>query len=232
MESEIGMKQYFDIQSSTGRFLEVLIQIVILLSLISLTMESFPELKGRPIFKTLEIVFVSIFTFELLMRIFFGPKKLKYLVSGYGIIDVLAILPFYLSLGVIDLRVVRILRFLRILRVAKLTKYSKALSRLISSFRSIRGELLVFLFATILVLFVASAGIYFFEHKAQPEIFKSIPHSMWWAVATLTTVGYGDVYPVTAGGKIFTTIILFLGLGVVAIPSGLLAAALSKKDEN
>ncbi len=226
------MNKYFDIQSSTGRFLEILIQIVILLSLISLTMESFPELKGRPIFRTLEIVFVSIFTFELLMRVLFGPKKLKYLVSGYGIIDILAILPFYLSLGVIDLRVVRILRFLRILRVAKLTKYSKALSRLISSFRSIRGELLVFLFATILVLFVASAGIYFFEHKAQPEIFKSIPHSMWWAVATLTTVGYGDVYPVTAGGKIFTTVILFLGLGVVAIPSGLLAAALSKKDES
>ena len=91
-----------------------------------------------------------------------------------------------------------------------------------------KEEAFIFLLATIILLFLAAVGIYYFEHEAQPEQFGSIPHSLWWAVTTLTTVGYGDVYPVTVGGRFFTFFILMCGLGIVAVPAGLVAAALSK----
>lgn len=94
--------------------------------------------------------------------------------------------------------------------------------------RLIKEELVLFLFATAVVLYLSATGIYYFEHDAQPDAFPSIPHSLWWAVTTLTTVGYGDVFPVTPGGKVFTFIVLMTGLGIVAVPSGLLASALSK----
>ena len=109
----------------------------------------------------------------------------------------------------------------------KLFRYNKAIKRFNLAFKSIKEELIVFLFTTLFLLYIASVGMYYFENAAQPEKFSSILHSMWWAVATLTTVGYGDIYPITVGGKIFTFIILMLGLGIVAVPAGLIASALS-----
>jgi voltage-gated potassium channel len=91
-----------------------------------------------------------------------------------------------------------------------------------------REEAVLFMLVTAILLFLSAVGIYYFEHQAQPDNFKSIPHSLWWAVATLTTVGYGDVYPITAGGRVFTFVILMIGLGIVAVPAGLVAAALSQ----
>ena len=113
-------------------------------------------------------------------------------------------------------------------RIFKLLKYNSAIDRLLFAFREIKKELFIFLIATIFLLYVSSVGIYYFENEAQPEQFKSVFHSMWWAVATLTTVGYGDVYPITLGGKLFTTFIVFIGMGLVAVPTGLLASALAK----
>ena len=113
-------------------------------------------------------------------------------------------------------------------RIFKLLKYNSAIDRLLFAFREIKKELFIFLIATIFLLYVSSVGIYYFENAAQPDQFKSVFHSMWWAVATLTTVGNGDVYPITVGGKIFTTFIVFIGMGLVAVPTGLLASALSK----
>ena len=116
----------------------------------------------------------------------------------------------------------------------KLTRYSQAMERFAKAISYAREEIIIFFVATIIILYLASVGIYYFEHDAQPEAFRSIFDSMWWAVATLTTVGYGDVYPVTVGGKIFTFVILMCGLGVVAVPAGLISAALSKvrRDEH
>lgn len=99
-----------------------------------------------------------------------------------------------------------------------------------------REEAVLFLLVTGILLYLSAVGIYYFEHQAQPENFKSIPHSLWWAVATLTTVGYGDVYPITVGGKLFTFVMLMIGLGIVAVPAGLVASAMSQvrddeKDE-
>jgi len=142
-------------------------------------------------------------------------------------IDILAIIPFYLSTG-LDLRTLRIFRMLRLFRVLKIVRYSKAISRFSRAFSIVKEELVLFLVSTMMMLFLAAVGIYYFENNAQPEVFKSIFYSLWWAVTTLTTVGYGDMYPITVGGKIFSFLILMIGLGIVAVPAGLMASALSK----
>ena len=102
------------------------------------------------------------------------------------------------------------------------------MDRLVEAFSEIKKELIIFLIGTIFFIYLSSIGIYYFESQAQPELFKSVFHSMWWAVTTLTTVGYGDMYPVTIGGKLFTTLIVFIGMGMVAVPTGLFASAVSK----
>ena len=103
--------------------------------------------------------------------------------------------------------------------------------RLLKALSESKEEFTLFFFTTLILLFIAAAGIYYFEHPVQPEAFSSILHSLWWAVVTLTTVGYGDVYPISLGGRIFTFIVLLIGLGVVAAPAGLIASALSKVRE-
>ncbi|HJP39115.1 MAG TPA: ion transporter, partial [Gammaproteobacteria bacterium] len=127
---------------------------------------------------------------------------------------------------------VRAFRLLRVFRLLKLQRYSKALDRFGKALVIAKEEVIIFLFATFLLLYLSAVGIYYFENAAQPEAFKSIFHSLWWAVTTLTTVGYGDVYPITAGGRIFTFFILMLGLGIVAVPAGLVASSLSEVREN
>jgi voltage-gated potassium channel len=110
--------------------------------------------------------------------------------------------------------------------VLKLFRAETAMARMARALASIRADLIVFGFLSFVILYLAAVGIYYLERDAQPEIFASIPHSLWWAIATLTTVGYGDVYPVTMGGQVFTSVILLVGLGVVAVPAGLVTAAL------
>jgi voltage-gated potassium channel len=110
----------------------------------------------------------------------------------------------------------------------KLARYSSAMNRFTRAFKIAKEEIILFSVVTLMLLYLSAVGIYYFENEAQPEAFKSIFHSLWWASSTLTTVGYGDVYPITNGGKVFTFIILMIGLGIVAVPAGLLASALSK----
>ena len=142
-------------------------------------------------------------------------------------IDLLAILPFYITSG-IDLRSVRVFRILKIFRLFKLLKYTKSIDRMSDAFKKIKNELVIFFIAILFLLYVSAVGIYYFENPVQPEKFKSVFHSLWWSVTTLTTVGYGDMYPITIGGKIFSTFIVFIGLGLVAVPSGLLATAFTQ----
>ena len=142
----------------------------------------------------------------------------------------MAILPFYVSLGV-DLRSVRALRLLRLLRILKLARYSSAIGRFQRALTLAREELLVFLGIAVMLIYLSAVGIYYFENEAQPEQFASVFHSLWWAVVTLTTVGYGDAFPVTLGGRMFTFAVLMAGLGIVAVPTGLLASALARVRE-
>ena len=222
-----------DTNSTAGRRFDFCVQALIVISLISFCVETLPDLSSttRYWLRVLEVVTVALFSVEYLLRIFVADNRPRFVFSFYGIIDLAAILPFYISTG-IDLRSVRIFRMLRLFRAFKLFRYSKAIHRFRTAFADIKEELVLYVIATFFILFVASVGIYYFENKAQPEAFKSVFHCFWWAIVTLTTVGYGDICPVTVGGKIFTSIILFLGLAIVAVPAGLLASALTKASED
>lgn len=109
-----------------------------------------------------------------------------------------------------------------------MVRYNQAFTNLKNSFRSIKEELVIISSIAIIVIYISSVGIYYFENEVQPEVFSSIFHSLWWSIATLTTVGYGDIYPVTTGGKIFTSIVVIVGIGIVSVPAGLIASALIK----
>lgn len=156
---------------------------------------------------------------------------MSYAFSFYGVVDLLAILPFYITTG-LDLRSLRVFRLLRLFRLLKLVRYSAAVQRYQHAFRIAREELIFFGIVSILLLYLSAVGIYYFEHEAQPETFASVFHCLWWAVVTLCAVGYGDVIPITVGGRVFTFFVLIIGLGFVAVPSGLFAAALSKARES
>jgi voltage-gated potassium channel len=177
-----------------------------------------------------EVFVISVFTFEYLLRLWLSEKRLAFIFSFHGIIDLLVILPFYLQLG-LDLRSLRILWLFRLFRLFKLVRYVDAAKRIGDAFKLVRVDLAVFGVGALFVFYLAAVGIYFFERDAQPEIFASVIHSFWWALATLTTVGYGDVYPVTMGGKIFTFFTLMIGLGVFAVPTGLITMAIVSTRE-
>ncbi len=168
------------------------------------------------------------FITEYLLRLATAPKRWNYVVSFYGLVDLAAILPTLLGL---DLRALRAIRLFRLLRLLKITR-TKAFNRFGRALLTVKDEGLIFLFTTALVLYFAASGIYLFEHDVQPDVFGSIPESLWWAVATLTTVGYGDTYPVTAGRRVFTSIVLLCGMAIVAAPAGLVAAALARASKN
>ncbi len=212
-----------------GRAFDLVIRSLILLSLLAFCLETMPHLgeNERLLLRIFEVFSVVVFSVEYLLRVLVAKKKLAYVLSFYGVVDLLAILPFYVARG-IDLRSLRAFRLLRLFRAMKLMRYNAAIRRFQRAFSLAREELVMFGSVALLLLFLSGVGIHYFESEAQPETFASIPDCLWWAVATLTTVGYGDVYPVTVGGKVFTFLVLAIGLGIVAVPSGLIASALSE----
>jgi voltage-gated potassium channel len=215
--------------TTAGRAFDLFIQAVIFSSLIAFSIETLPNLSPttQKWLDWLEVVTVAIFTVEYLLRLYVADRPMAFMFSFYGIIDILAILPFFVASG-IDLRSVRILRFLRLFRAFKLMRYSKAINRFHRAFLIAKEEIVLFLVVALMLLYFSAVGIYYFENEAQPKAFASVFHSMWWSVSTLTTVGYGDIYPITVGGKIFTFLVLLIGLGIVSVPAGLVASALSK----
>lgn len=217
-----------DNDSKPGRLFDISIQILIFLSIVVYCLGTLPNLSPSWI-RTLDIlnnICYVVFTIEYFGRIYITDQKLKFIFSFYGIIDLLAILPFLFAKQ-FDLRAIRALRVFRIISALKISKYNDALRRFAIALRIIGPELTLFFILTGIFIFLSAAGIYYFENEAQPKEFASIFHSLWWAIITLTTVGYGDIYPITLGGRIFTFIILLIGLGVITIPTGLIASALS-----
>jgi voltage-gated potassium channel len=232
MNMELQKKVINDTDNSYGKVFAFTIQLLIITSLITFTIDTLPDLSGstKELLGYIEVFTVIIFTIEYLLRILIAEKKLSFLLSFYGLIDLAAILPFYISSG-LDLRAVRIFRLLRLVRILKLFRYNQAIKRFHRALIIAKEELILFGFVAMIMLYLSAVGIYYFENSAQPDQFKSVFHSLWWAVTTLTTVGYGDMFPVTAGGKFFTFLVLMVGLGIVAVPTGLIASALSQARE-
>jgi voltage-gated potassium channel len=221
-----------DNTTRNGKYFDFFIQGLILLSLVSFSLETIPDISENLIsfLYYLEVFTVSLFSLEYLIRIWVSKKPILYVFSFFGIIDLLAVLPFFL-VGYLDLRFLRAFRILRIFRALKIVRYNKAMKRFGLAFILVKEEIVLFFVCTIILIFITSAGIYYFENEAQPETFKSIFHSAWWSIVTLTTVGYGDIYPITLGGRIFTFFVLMIGVGLVTVPAGLVASALSKARE-
>lgn len=221
-----------DTSTKAGRRVDIIIQIIIIVSLLAYATETLPLIgkKLRDFLHLIELFSIVIFSIEYFLRIYVAKKRLRYIFSFYGIIDLISILPFYLG-NLIDLRGLRIFRIFRVFRLFKLVRYNQAIERFKVASEIVKEEIILFLILSVIFVFISSAGIYYFEHDRQPEVFPSIFHSFWWAIVTLTTVGYGDAYPITVGGKIFTSFVLLIGVGIVTIPAGLVATALAKARE-
>ncbi|MFK5948591.1 MAG: ion transporter [Methylococcales bacterium] len=213
----------------SGKVFAIVIQCLIVLSLVTFSIDTLPDISKdtKELLRVIEIITVSIFTLEYILRVYAAEKRLAFIFSFYSFVDLVAIVPFYLSTG-LDLRSVRVFRLFRLLRILKLFKYNKAISRYKRALSIAKEELILFGFTSLIMLYLSAVGIYYFENPVQPEQFTSVFHSMWWSLTTLTTVGYGDMYPITAGGKLFTFFVLIIGLGTVAVPTGLIASALSQ----
>ena len=215
-----------------GKVFDLTIQILIVVSAVSFAIETLPGLSSTTIrlLAISEAVIIGVFTAEYLLRLYLSQKKLPFVFSFYGLIDLAAVLPFYLALG-LDLRSLRIFRLARLAILLKIFRFSKAARRFQLAFKLVKEEILVFGLFSLALIYLSAVGIYHFEHEAQPEVFVSVFDGIWWATVTLTTVGYGDVVPITTGGKVFTFFVFIVGLSMIAVPSGLVASALSKVRE-
>lgn len=183
-------------------------------------------------FSVFEIISIVIFSTEYIYRIGHAIYKkgrkgaINYIFSFFGIIDLISILPFYLNQFIqLDGRFLRILRLFRLTRIFKFGRDSTSLKVFTRALFSVKSELTFTLFLSILTILFSASAIYYLENEAQPDKFSSITESIWWATVSLATVGYGDVYPVTSGGRIFASIISLLGIAIVAIPTGVISAA-------
>jgi len=225
--------------SSLSKVVDYSLILLISLNVLAVILESIPsfDMEYHNSLLVFEIFSVLIFSIEYFLRIWSAvdlkeyqgltPAKarLRYILSPMAIIDLLAIIPFYLMIFInFDLR---FLRILRLLRIFKLTRYSGAMNLVLNVFKEEAGAFFAAFFVLLLLLILASSGIYLFEHQAQPKAFGTIPDAMWWAMATLTTVGYGDVVPITPFGKLFGGFITIIGVGMVALPAGILASGFS-----
>ena len=209
-----------------GNIVSGIIQFLILASAVVFVLESDSEDPQALHFILLDAIFLILFSVEYILRVYVEPRKRDFIFSFYGIIDLVAILPSLFLLP--GFRVLRILRFLRVFRIFKATRFILAVDRLTEALSEIRRELLALVILSLMLVYLAACGIHYFEREKQPEEFGTILDSMWWAIVTLTTVGYGDVYPETPGGKCFTALVTLVGVGLVAIPSGLLASVLTE----
>lgn len=217
---------------------------VIVVNVVSLMVETVeglgPRFHGE--FLAVEHWSIAIFTLEYVLRMwsctvtsrYSRPVagRLRFAFTPFMLIDFIAIAPFYLPFLGLDLRVVRVMRLVRVFRMGKLIRYSRAMQTLIQVLSSKRGELGTALFILLLLVLLSATTMYYAEHATQPAVFSSIPASMWWAISTLSTVGYGDIVPTTQAGKAIAAVITVLGIGMFALPAGILGAAYTEAMEN
>jgi voltage-gated potassium channel len=216
------------------RIFEIVLVTIITLNITAICLESIPEIEAqyRDAFRQFEVFSIAFFTVEYLMRIYsivesrkysdpFG--RLRYAGTPLAIIDLLSFLPFYLTF-VADFRFLRIFRLMALFRVFKIARYLHALNIFKMVLKDRREQLLLSLFFLLFILVIISFVMYYAENEAQPQKFSSIPATMWWGIETLTTVGYGDMVPITSLGKILGGIFALAGVGLLALPAGILSS--------
>jgi voltage-gated potassium channel len=229
---------------TASRMVDLFLVTMITLSVIAVVLESMASIEqayGTALHR-FEVFTVTVFTIEFCLRIWVSieadpslaaqpvRQRLRFLFSFHAVIDFLAILPFYLlASGVFGMIDLRFLRAIRLLRILKLTRYFSALNLLFHAIRENSRALGASFLILLTIMLLAASGMYYFERTSQPEDFGSIPAAMWWAFATLTTVGYGDVTPITVGGKIFGALMAVVGIGMVALPTSILASGYSEQ---
>ncbi len=228
--------------SKANRIFNHSIMILIVLNVIAMILETIPDINAHfaiP-FKIFEIFSVIVFTIEYFMRIYVSDlthpaetrfrSAMKFILSFYGLVDLTAILPFYLPFLIkVDLRFIRILRVMRFLRILKINRYVNSINLIWTVVKEKKSELAMTGFVTFLILLIASFLMYFIEGPVQPDKFPNVLASFWWAIETLTTVGYGDSYPITGFGKFVGGLIAIMGIGLVALPTGLVSAGFMDK---
>ena len=222
-----------------SKFVDIFLLVLIFLNVLMVILETVEDLflHYNKLFRIFEYFSVLIFSLEYLGRIWSCVEdkhftnnfkvRIKYLFSFPSLIDLIAIVPSLLAFifPSVDLRFIRVLRIFRFL---KFSRYSSSINNLLTVIWNQRKSFGAAFFILFIMLIIASSGMYLVEKDAQPEKFGSIPQAMWWSIVTLTTVGYGDVYPITTLGKVFGSTIIILGIGTVALPSGILASAFSE----
>lgn len=234
-------KQIYDaleLTEDSGKFaiiFNILIIILIIASVVSVIIGSITEFENFELFLIIEFISVIVFTIEYFLRIWSCTEnkeyerpiigRIKYALTPLAIIDFLAIVPFYLPFFFnVDFRFLRILRLFRIFRIFKLARYTESFDILVRVLKREKESLLITFFLLVIVVIIASSLMYYVEKDVQPEVFASIPHTVWWAVASLTTVGYGDIYPISPVGKLMASIIAIIGIGFVALPTGIISS--------
>lgn len=224
-------------ETKWDKILNGFIIVLIILNVIAVILETVPSIQQAhaEFFRIFDLVSVIIFSVEYVLRLWSSnhdPKyghsvygRIKYMFSTDALIDLLAILPFYVHIAVgLDLRMLRLLRLLRFLRLFRLTSYMKSAKMVRNVFVKRAGELKLSLVLILFLIIIASSLLYFAEHNAQPKVFSSIPASIWWAVVTVTSVGYGDMVPITLAGKILSGLVTLCGLALLALPAGIITA--------
>lgn len=220
-----------------SRIFDIFIVVLIFLNVLAVILETIESLSVQFVqfFKIFEIFSVVVFTLEYLLRVWSCSENQKYkkpllgrirfIITPLALIDLFAVLPFYLPMLIpFDLRFIRAVRLIRLFRLFKIGRYSESVKLFGKVLKGKKEELFIIVFVIFILLTISSSLLYYVEYEAQPEVFSSIPAAMWWGVITLTTVGYGDMCPITPLGKFFGAIISLLGIGMFALPAGILSA--------
>lgn len=238
--SELSLKRriheiIFEADTQAGKTFDIALLIFIGLSIVVVALETVEPINARfeKLFFYLEWGLTILFTLEYFLRIYSIGKPWKYILSFYGIVDLLSILPTYLSLfisGSHYLVTIRALRFLRVFRVLKLGNYLKESHILITAIQNSRTKIIVFLGTVLTVVLIIGSAMYLIEGQAGSG-FTSIPRSIYWAIVTITTVGYGDIAPITPLGQFFSAILMILGYGVIAVPTGIVSVEIAQAQE-
>ncbi len=225
----------FEADTKAGKIFDISLLVFICMSVLVVVLESVPEIRLRyhDLLYTIEWVFTIIFSLEYLLRVFITPKKLGYIFSFYGLIDFIAILPTFIAIiisGAHSLIIIRAFRLLRVFRILKISRYTNAGQSLVKALQASKAKIGVFLFVVLTLVLFMGTLMYLIEGESNG--FTSIPKAIYWAIVTITTVGYGDLTPTTTIGQLLSSTLMILGYAIIAVPTGIITVEMSRLNKN